>query len=155
MAWFYNGNQISGAWTDATGVTHPATWDDDWTDAEKHQAGLISTAEKDELWAQLDLHTAYLKGENESCTSYDDSIFFISQMLDHWNYIDEKDKTAYQAVLSVTTRKDLETQAAVNKTNRDYLASTDWYITRKSDTGVAVPADILTKRQEARVAVIE
>ena len=122
MAWFYNGNQISGAWTDAKGVTHPATWDDDWTDHEKHQAGLISTAEKDELWAQLDLHTAYLKGENESCTSYDDSIFFISQMLDHWNYIDEKDIKFYQSAdIFFNSKKDqriilMTTKASISYT---------------------------------------
>ena len=43
MAWFYNGKQMYGAWTNAQGEAQVATWDADWTDAEKHQAGLIST----------------------------------------------------------------------------------------------------------------
>ena len=123
--------------------------------AEEEKLYLLTQEEQDIHWNQMDRHTAYLKGENESCTSYDDSIYYITKMLAEWNYIGERDVTKYQAVLSDTTRKDLETQAAVNKTNREYLASTDWYIIRKSDTGVAIPADILTKRAEARVAVIE
>ena len=127
----------------------------------------LTQEQKDVMWDQMDMHTAYLKGEMRGREhienpisgglgdSYDNSIFFITRMLDEWNYIGERDVTKYLAVLSVTTRKDLETQAAVNKQSREYLASTDWYIIRKSDTGVAIPADILTKRAEARVAVIE
>lgn len=38
---------------------------------------------------------------------------------------------------------------------RKYLADTDWYVTRKAETGKAIPDDILTKRQEAREKVIE
>ena len=45
-------------------------------------------------------------------------------------------------------------QEVANKTARDYLASTDWYITRQSETGVVVPTDVLTKREAARVSVI-
>lgn len=115
----------------------------------------LTQAEKDSLWDEMDAHTAYLKGESANGTSYDDSIFFITQMLNHWNYIGEKDVTAYQAVLSDTTRKDLEAQAVINKTNRDYLASTDWYVLRKSDAGTAIPSEIVTKRAEARAAIVE
>jgi len=115
----------------------------------------LTQAEKDSLWDEMDAHTAYLKGESENGLSYDDSIFFITQMLNHWSYIGERNVTAYQAVLSDTTRKDLEAQAVINKTNRDYLASTDWYVLRKSDAGTAIPSDIVTKRAEARAAVVE
>lgn len=31
-----------------------------------------------------------------------------------------------------------------------YLASTDWYVTRFTETGAAIPDDIRVKRQEAR-----
>ena len=115
----------------------------------------LTQAEKDLIWTQMDNHTAYLKGESENGLSYDDSIFFMTQMLNHWNYIGEKDVTAYQAVLSNTTRKNLEAQAVINKTNRDYLVSTDWYVLRKSDAGTAIPSDIVTKRAEARAAIVE
>ena len=42
MAWFYNGKQIYGAWTDGYGVEHPADWETAWSDAEKKKVGLIS-----------------------------------------------------------------------------------------------------------------
>ncbi len=40
--------------------------------------------------------------------------------------------------------------AMQNYDARKYLAETDWYVTRKTETGKAIPDDILTKRQEAR-----
>tara|TARA_B100000941_G_C28336484_1_gene464418 strand:- start:85 stop:378 length:294 start_codon:yes stop_codon:yes gene_type:complete len=40
-----------------------------------------------------------------------------------------------------------------NHKARQYLADTDWYVTRKAETGKAIPDDILTKRQEARAKV--
>ena len=45
--------------------------------------------------------------------------------------------------------------AMENYEARKYLADTDWYVTRKAETGKAIPDDILTKRQEAREKVIE
>ncbi len=45
--------------------------------------------------------------------------------------------------------------AMQNYEARKYLADTDWYVTRKAETGKAIPDDILTKRQEAREKVIE
>jgi len=43
----------------------------------------------------------------------------------------------------------------VNRQSREYLASTDWYVTRQAETGVEVPADVATKRAEARAAVVD
>lgn len=45
--------------------------------------------------------------------------------------------------------------AMENYEARRYLAETDWYVTRKAETGKAIPDDIATKRQEAREKVIE
>jgi hypothetical protein len=33
---------------------------------------------------------------------------------------------------------------------REYLASTDWYAARLSETGQAIPAEVLAQRQSAR-----
>ena len=43
--------------------------------------------------------------------------------------------------------------ASENYSARQYLAETDWYVTRKAEIGKAIPDDILTKRQEAREKV--
>ena len=45
--------------------------------------------------------------------------------------------------------------ASENYAARKYLAETDWYVTRKAETGKAIPDDIATKRQEARERVRE
>jgi hypothetical protein len=49
--------------------------------------------------------------------------------------------------------KALEDESAVFRSNKDarrYLADTDWYVVRKTETGEAIPDDITTARQEAR-----
>ena len=45
-------------------------------------------------------------------------------------------------------------QAETNATSQAYLDSTDWYITRHAETGVAVPADVTTARAAARAAIV-
>jgi len=37
-----------------------------------------------------------------------------------------------------------------NAEAKAYLASTDWYVTRQSETGVAIPTDVLEARAKAR-----
>jgi len=49
--------------------------------------------------------------------------------------------------------KELDDESAVFRSNKDarkYLADTDWYVVRKTETGEAIPEDITTARQEAR-----
>ena len=45
-------------------------------------------------------------------------------------------------------------QAETNATSQAYLDSTDWYITRKAETGDAVPSEITTLRTAARDAIV-
>jgi len=49
---------------------------------------------------------------------------------------------------------DTQEQARVNAESLAYLASTDWYVIREQETGVAIPADVLALRAEARLAVV-
>ena len=46
-------------------------------------------------------------------------------------------------------------QEVTNNESMAYLESTDWYASRKSDTGEAIPSDIAALRAEARAAIIE
>lgn len=46
-------------------------------------------------------------------------------------------------------------QAADNEAARAYLAETDWYVSRKAETGKAIPEDVLARRAESRAAIIE
>jgi len=45
-------------------------------------------------------------------------------------------------------------QAETNSESLEYLKSTDWYITRQAESGVAVPDDVTTARAEAREAIV-
>jgi hypothetical protein len=45
-------------------------------------------------------------------------------------------------------------QEVVNNESLQYLASTDWYASRKSDTGEAIPSDVTTARATARARII-
>ena len=45
-------------------------------------------------------------------------------------------------------------QLKINAEARAYLASTDWMITRMAENGTPVEIDVLTKRQQARNAII-
>ena len=49
------------------------------------------------------------------------------------------------------TKEQLQAQA--NAEALAYLSSTDWYVVRKTEIGVDIPADILQKRQAARDAI--
>ena len=49
--------------------------------------------------------------------------------------------------------QELDDESATFRSNKDarkYLADTDWYVVRKTETGEAIPDDITTARQEAR-----
>lgn len=45
-------------------------------------------------------------------------------------------------------------QDKINAEARAYLASTDWYVTRKIETGVEIPQDILDARTAARISIV-
>ena len=57
----------------------------------------------------------------------------------------------------VLTQAQIDEAEAHNckKRARRYLAETDWYVTRKAETGTAIPDDILTKRAQARLDASE
>ena len=46
-------------------------------------------------------------------------------------------------------------QEATNRESLIYLSSTDWYVIRRSDTGVAIPIDIDEARAAAREAIVQ
>ena len=45
-------------------------------------------------------------------------------------------------------------QKSANDQALNYLASTDWYVIRKMDTGIAVPEEIEKLRQDARERIV-
>jgi len=45
-------------------------------------------------------------------------------------------------------------QAVINGESLAYLAETDWYVTRESETGVLVPTSVSTARADARESIV-
>jgi len=72
----------------------------------------------------------------------------LSEPIEEYKYIDG-------GFIHAPRDLDPPTQEETNGLNREYLADTDWYLLRKFETGVAVPQEVLIKRQEAREAIIE
>ena len=72
--------------------------------------------------------------------------------------------TAYQSIIDAwqiakdenvqPVSVELTAQEVLNNESLGYLASTDWYITRHAETGVAVPEEITTARASARAAIV-
>lgn len=56
---------------------------------------------------------------------------------------------------TISAPVDSSEQDTLNKTNRDHLNETDWYVIRHAETGVAIPQDILDSRAAARAAIVE
>ena len=52
------------------------------------------------------------------------------------------------------TKTMVHTEYSLNEMCLRYLADTDWYVTRKTETGIEIPQDILNKRQECRDSIV-
>ena len=62
--------------------------------------------------------------------------------------------TATEITAEITRLESLEPQRLLNIDSLAYLASTDWYVTRFTESGVAVPADVTQARTDARLAIV-
>ena len=74
------------------------------------------------------------------------------------NFIDAYEGTEVRpevdlSTIYVPTEEDIARDTLVmNSLNgKKYLVETDWYVSRKAETGVEIPSDILTKRAQARI----
>jgi hypothetical protein len=72
----------------------------------------------------------------------------VIEAADVAGYITAWEANAPEAVAEPTA------QEVTNVESRAYLASTDWYASRKSDTGEAIPSDIAALRAAAREAIV-
>ena len=58
----------------------------------------------------------------------------------------------YTEMFDFRTQEEIEERTIEYKIQeaKTYLSSTDWYVTRKAETGVEIPEDVTTKRTKAR-----
>jgi len=137
--WTYLGRVIKQgrAWTDAEGVQHPAQWNR-WTDEEKASAGLV--------WNQ-DLQPVPF--DNRFYWSAD-----VPKALDDVNAVDEDGNPVLDedGVQIVTKGLKSNAIAQVKATAGGLLQSTDWMVTRKAETGAAIPSAVGDYRTAVRTA---
>jgi hypothetical protein len=69
---------------------------------------------------------------------------FVQPYIDAWQLVKDA-----QPIPEEPTAQDI-----LNHESLGYLAKTDWYVIRRSDTGVAIPQDILDARASARAAIV-
>lgn len=101
-------------------------------------------------------------GKPERWISEDDLAFFgedKSQAIASENFggpDEEKKRYKFPAQYSIELFDVTEqvNQQALNEASEAYLKETDWYVTRFSETGLAVPAEVLQKRSTARASIV-
>ena len=78
---------------------------------------------------------------------------FLDQVLEEGDQILE-DSAPPELVINDEIISSME-RSVLRRDAKKYLAETDWYVSRKAETGKAIPDDILTKRAQARLDASE
>ena len=125
MAYKYSGRIIRAgkAWTDNDQIQHPSNWML-WDDATKAAKGLV--------W-------------EDDPASFDGRFYWSAGVPKALDDVTEEDGTIIKGLKSNAI-------ATVKAQAAGLLAPTDWYVVRKSETDVAIPATIATFRAAVRTA---
>ena len=81
----------------------------------------------------------------------------LQTFLERTMIFDSEDDSEYPRMImqwSDLTFEDLtvtRTTEEIKVIAKKYLADTDWYVSRKAEAGIEIPADILAARQQARI----
>jgi len=66
--------------------------------------------------------------------------------------IEDSDIPEWERMTPPTAEQIIEGEAIRAKlVAKQYLKDTDWYVSRKAETGTEIPEDILTQRAQARI----
>jgi hypothetical protein len=135
MAWNYNTKVIreGRSWVDDAGVTHPTSWGS-WSDAEKTEAGLVFVAEPPPFNSRYYWDADTPKAIEDVPNVDEDGVAVV----------DADGMPTVTLGLKSTEKAKVKAQAG------GHLQETDWYIIRKSETGVDVPPSVLFEREEIR-----
>jgi len=130
--------KVGKAWQDDDGFKHPYNWSSSWSADDLKKWGV--TVEKD-----VD-------------TSFDDRFYWakgIERKLEDENVVDDDGK----AVIDPMTGKQMVQRGLkyqwierTKSTANGLLTASDWYVTRKSESNVAIPSTITTYRTAVRNA---
>lgn len=138
MAWLHNGItlKVGKSWSDGN-YKHPYNWASAWSDEDKEHWGVT--------W------------QDDPDTSYDSRFYWardVPRSLTDINEVDENGDALLDADGNQVVTLGLKSiwVAQTKTTANSKLASTDWYVTRKSESDVAIPSTITTYRTAVRTA---
>ena len=131
------------AWTDQTGVTHPASWHT-YTAAQKAALGITEIVQQPAPDSRLYNWSYNSDGTvNATAKNLDD----VNEVNDDGSpMLDSDGKQIVTPGVKSTLIAEVKAQQGA------LLAQTDWAIVRKADTGIDVPAAIQQWRNEIRLA---
>jgi hypothetical protein len=130
--------KVGKGFTDDNGFKHPYNWASAWSDADKTQWGVTF--------------------EDDPDTSYDSTFYFakdIPRILGDTLWVDDDGEAVIDTMTGeqgVTAGLKTNWIAQTKTSGNSLLASTDWYVTRKSETNTAIPSAITTYRSAVRSA---
>lgn len=126
MAYKYSGRIIrtGKSWVDNDGITHPSNWMV-WSAETKAEKGVI--------W------------EDDPTSSFDNRFYWSADVPRALEDVTEEDG-------SITKGLKSNAISVVKQQAAGLLTPSDWYVTRKAETGTEIPSDILTYRQSVRTA---
>ena len=134
------------AWTDQTGVTHPASWHT-YSAAQKAALGITEIVQQPHPDSRL-----YTWSYND-----DGTVNSTAKSLDDVNEVDANGDPLLDddGVQMVTPGVKSNLIAEVKAQQGALLAQTDWAVIRNADTGDAIPANIATYRAAIRSKATE
>ena len=132
------------AWTDQTGVTHPASWHT-YSAAQKAALGITEIVQQPHPDSRL-----YTWSYND-----DGTVNSTPKALEDTPDVDKNGTPIFDPdtmTQTVTPGVKSNLIAEVKAQQGALLAGTDWAIVRKADTGIDVPANVQQWRNEIRLA---
>ena len=124
-----------------------------WSEAERNAIGIYevtinTTNKKDEQW-YINTNVSYGVESNKAVGSYGPA---TPKLLEDRNEIDDAGEPLLDDNGDQIVTKGLKSQQKdiIKKQAAGILQNTDWYITRKSDAGTAVPSAVTTHRAAVR-----
>ena len=133
--------RVGKAWTSVDGIKHPYNWNN-WTEEEKKAAGLINDTSLD----PKPYDNRFYWGWNADKTA------LIERNIADVNEVDPEGNAILDEDGNQVITRGLKYNAIqqVKRTAGGKLSQTDWYVTRKTEAGTAIPTAVSDYRTAVR-----
>lgn len=96
----------------------------------------------------------YLADKSELRDPENDCINIVDNRIFSWSFSNIPQPNISQLYDAFLAGSAKNTQAEVNAAAKNFLAESDWYVTRFAETQVAIPAEITAERAAARARIV-